>query len=86
IATVTDTNRDQVLVHDAHHTSPARAFALTRLADADTLHHTPIGVIRNTTRPVYDTLMADQLSQAVASKGAGDLAGLLKGNDTWTVV
>ncbi|MER5642773.1 2-oxoacid:ferredoxin oxidoreductase subunit beta, partial [Kitasatospora sp. NPDC002227] len=85
IATVTDTNRDQVLVHDAHHTSPARAFALTRLTAADLLHHTPIGVIRNTTRPVYDRLMAGQLDQAVEQKGPGDLAALLAGTDTWTV-
>ncbi|MET8753766.1 2-oxoacid:ferredoxin oxidoreductase subunit beta, partial [Streptomyces sp. NPDC004667] len=50
------------------------------------LHHTPIGVFRDTTRPVYDTLMADQLEAAVEQKGKGDLATLLAGNDTWTVV
>ncbi|AUG79242.1 2-oxoacid:ferredoxin oxidoreductase subunit beta [Kitasatospora sp. MMS16-BH015] len=85
IDTVTEANRDRVLVHDAHHPSAARAFALTRLTDADLLHHTPIGVIRDTARPVYDTLMTDQVEAAVASKGRGDLAGLLAGNDTWTV-
>ncbi|WP_411141686.1 2-oxoacid:ferredoxin oxidoreductase subunit beta [Streptomyces sp. x-80] len=75
-----------VLVHDAHSPSPTTAFALSRLADADTLHHTPIGVLRNVERPVYDTLMADQLDAAVEQKGKGDLADLLAGNDTWTVV
>lgn len=75
-----------VLVHDAHNPSPTTAFALSRLADPDTLHHTPIGVLRNVQRPVYDTLMADQLETAVAEKGKGDLASLLAGNDTWTVV
>lgn len=29
--------------------------------------------------------MADQLEDAVARKGKGDLAALLQGNDTWTV-
>ncbi|KJK57163.1 2-oxoacid:ferredoxin oxidoreductase subunit beta [Saccharothrix sp. ST-888] len=85
VAEVTDANRSEVLVHDVHHPSAARAFALTRIADADTLHHTPIGVLRDVRRPVYDTLMADQLDQAVAAKGEGDLAGLLAGQDTWTV-
>ncbi|MBK3525884.1 hypothetical protein JHN54_30380, partial [Streptomyces sp. MBT70] len=37
-------------------------------------------------RPVYDTLMADQLDTAVDQRGKGDLAALLAGGDTWTVV
>ncbi|GAA4659737.1 2-oxoacid:ferredoxin oxidoreductase subunit beta [Streptomyces chumphonensis] len=77
---------DGVLVHDAHDASPATAFALSRLADPDTLHHTPIGVLRSVRRPVYDTLMADQLEQAVEQNGKGDLSSLLHGKDTWTVV
>ncbi|MEC4018840.1 2-oxoacid:ferredoxin oxidoreductase subunit beta [Streptomyces sp. H27-D2] len=75
-----------VLVHDAHATSPTTAFALSRLADPDTLHHTPIGVLRSIHRPVYDTDMADQLERAVEQNGKGDLASLLAGSDTWTVV
>ncbi|MFB7027722.1 2-oxoacid:ferredoxin oxidoreductase subunit beta, partial [Streptomyces sp. NPDC056295] len=51
-----------------------------------TLHHTPIGVFRSVDRPVYDTLMADQLDTAVAQHGKGDLTQLLTGNDTWTVI
>jgi 2-oxoglutarate ferredoxin oxidoreductase subunit beta len=86
VVTVTPDNEHQVLVHDAHAASPTTAFALSRLADPDTLHHTPIGVLRSVRRPVYDTLMADQLDQAVAQRGKGDLAALLAGGDTWTVV
>ncbi|MFL4906326.1 2-oxoacid:ferredoxin oxidoreductase subunit beta [Streptomyces sp. MMS24-I2-30] len=86
IVTVTPDNEDRVLVHDAHAASPATAFALSRLADPDTLHHTPIGVLRNVERPVYDTQMAGQLDAAVEQKGKGDLAALLTGNDTWTVI
>ncbi|MET8503413.1 2-oxoacid:ferredoxin oxidoreductase subunit beta, partial [Streptomyces sp. NPDC004787] len=52
----------------------------------DTLHQTPIGVFRSVERPVYDTLMAEQLEQAVEQHGKGDLAQLLTGKDTWTVV
>lgn len=86
VVEVTPENESQVLVHDAHSTSPTTAFALSRLADADTLHHTPIGVLRSVRRPVYDTLMADQLDRAVEQYGKGDLSSLLQGNDTWTVV
>jgi len=84
-APVTGANADRVLVHDAHAADPSTAFALTRLADPDTLHHTPIGVLRSVQRPVYDTLMADQLEAATAKQGPGDLDALLTGSDTWTV-
>ncbi|MFC8801814.1 2-oxoacid:ferredoxin oxidoreductase subunit beta [Streptomyces anthocyanicus] len=86
IVTVTADNEADILVHDAHATSPTTAFALSRLADPDTLHHTPIGVLRSVERPVYDTLMSEQLDTAVETDGKGDLATLLAGNDTWTVV
>ncbi|MGJ5953134.1 thiamine pyrophosphate-dependent enzyme [Streptomyces neyagawaensis] len=68
------------------HPSPTTAFALSRLADPDTLHHTPIGVFRSIDRPVYDTQMADQLDKAIEQYGKGDLSALLAGGDTWTVV
>ncbi|MGW3078803.1 2-oxoacid:ferredoxin oxidoreductase subunit beta, partial [Kitasatospora sp. NPDC001132] len=84
-APVTADNEARVLVHDAHAANPATAFALSRIADADTLHHTPIGVLRSVQRPVYDELMAEQLATATARGGPGDLATLLTGNDTWTV-
>ncbi|WP_445401837.1 2-oxoacid:ferredoxin oxidoreductase subunit beta [Streptomyces sp. LE64] len=86
VVEVTEENQSSVLVHDAHGSSPTTAFALSRLADPDTLHHTPIGVFRSVDRPVYDTLMADQLDAAVDQYGKGDLGSLLAGGDTWTVV
>ncbi|MEU9751481.1 2-oxoacid:ferredoxin oxidoreductase subunit beta, partial [Streptomyces niveus] len=85
VVPVTADNEHQILVHDAHATSPTTAFALSRLADPDTLHHTPIGVLRSVRRPVYDTLMNEQLDTAVEQHGKGDLSQLLAGNDTWTV-
>ncbi|MET7974027.1 2-oxoacid:ferredoxin oxidoreductase subunit beta [Streptomyces mirabilis] len=86
VVAVTPENEAQILVHDAHAASPTTAFALSRLADPDTLHHTPIGVLRSVERPVYDTQMADQLDTAIEQNGKGDLATLLAGGDTWTVV
>ncbi|MEG3632084.1 2-oxoacid:ferredoxin oxidoreductase subunit beta [Streptomyces poriticola] len=85
VVPLTETDQTQILVHDAHAASPTTAFALSRLADPDTLHHTPIGVFRSTGRPVYDTQMSDQLDAATDQYGKGDLAALLTGNDTWTV-
>lgn len=82
---ITPENEGDILIHDAHATTPTTAFALSRLADPDTLHRTPIGVFRSVDRPVYDTLMAEQLDTAVEQHGKGDLAQLLTGNDTWTV-
>ncbi|MFF2726976.1 2-oxoacid:ferredoxin oxidoreductase subunit beta, partial [Streptomyces sp. NPDC058008] len=86
VVAVTEDNQSQILVHDAHNPSPTTAFALTRLADPDTLHHTPIGVLRSVERPVYDTLMTDQLDTATEQHGKGDLDILLTGKDTWTVI
>ncbi|MER8013352.1 2-oxoacid:ferredoxin oxidoreductase subunit beta [Streptomyces griseoluteus] len=86
VVTVTPDNEADLLVHDAHATSPTAAFALSRLADPDTLHHTPIGVFRAVDRPVYDSLMSEQLDTAIEQQGKGDLATLLAGGDTWTVV
>ncbi|MEU9184030.1 2-oxoacid:ferredoxin oxidoreductase subunit beta [Streptomyces sp. NPDC048484] len=86
VVTVTPDNESLILVHDAHSASPTTAFALSRLADPDTLHHTPIGVLRSVDRPVYDTQMADQLDTAIEQNGKGDLSALLTGGDAWTVV
>jgi 2-oxoglutarate ferredoxin oxidoreductase subunit beta len=75
----------RVLVHNERAASPTNAFALSRLADNDTLHQTPIGILRNIERPVYEERMAEQLEEAVQRHGKGDLGALLTGNDTWTV-
>ncbi|WP_461011050.1 thiamine pyrophosphate-dependent enzyme, partial [Streptomyces capparidis] len=85
VVDVTEAGTDAVLVHDAHSASPTTAFALSRLADADTLHRTPIGVFRSVERTVYDEAMAQQLDQAVTRQGKGDLSALLAGGDTWTI-
>ncbi|MEU3029325.1 2-oxoacid:ferredoxin oxidoreductase subunit beta [Streptomyces incarnatus] len=86
VVTVTPQNEAELLVHDAHAASPTTAFALSRLADPDTLHHTPIGVFRSVERPVYDEQMTEQLDTAIERRGKGDLGALLAGGDTWTVV
>jgi 2-oxoglutarate/2-oxoacid ferredoxin oxidoreductase subunit beta len=81
---VCDGNDPDVLVHDSHDDDPSLAFALSRVTRPN-LSMTPIGVFRDVQRPVYDDLMTAQLDQAVAKNGAGDLAALLAGGDTWTI-
>jgi 2-oxoglutarate ferredoxin oxidoreductase subunit beta len=79
-----DVDESDIVVHDAHSDDPSHAFDLSRLAE-QSLARTPIGVFRAVDRPVYDDLMRDQLDQAVATQGEGDLASLLTGSDTWSV-
>ena len=82
----------ELVVHDAHAQDPSHAFDLSRLADIS-LARTPIGVFRAVDRPVYDDLMREQIERSQAAEGAaaedadgaGALAGLLAGADTWTV-
>ncbi|MEU5859557.1 MULTISPECIES: 2-oxoacid:ferredoxin oxidoreductase subunit beta [unclassified Nonomuraea] len=77
-------SEEQILVHDAHNPDPSVAFALSRL-DEPAFEHVPIGIFRQVDRPAYDVLMADQLEEAVAQKGPGDLSELLLGGDTWRI-
>jgi 2-oxoglutarate ferredoxin oxidoreductase subunit beta len=74
-------DESELLVHDAHHPEPSAAFALSRLT-LGTAGATPVGVLRDVQRPVYDELMAEQL-QTAREKKEGDLATLLGGGDTW---
>ena len=83
IAETNQVDPAQIVVHDATREDPSYAFALSRLSTQD-LRYTPMGVFRKVSRPTYDRMMADQLATA-ADEQPGDLAGLLSGNDTWTV-
>ena len=58
----------RVVVHDAHAQDPSYAFALSRLSSGtlaapDGGAYAPMGVFRSVERPVYDTMMADQLDR-----------------------
>jgi 2-oxoglutarate ferredoxin oxidoreductase subunit beta len=72
------------LVWDAHHPEPSIAFALSRLT-LGAVGAAPFGVFRSVERPVYDDQLAEQLEQARAAKGEGDLASLVASGDTWSI-
>jgi 2-oxoglutarate/2-oxoacid ferredoxin oxidoreductase subunit beta len=75
---------EATLVHDAHAADLSYAFALSRLDSID-FAHTPIGIFRQVSRPTYDDAMTGQIDQVRERQGAGDLATLLAGGDTWQV-
>jgi len=75
---------EEILVHDAHNPDPSVAFALSRL-DEPAFQHVPIGVFRSVDRPSYDELMNEQIEQAIARDGEGELRELLLSGDTWRV-
>jgi 2-oxoglutarate/2-oxoacid ferredoxin oxidoreductase subunit beta len=70
-----------LLVHDE--TDSLIAFMLTRIYWPE--FPVPVGVIRNISRPTHDQMLTDQMAQATASRGKGDLARLLAGGETWVV-
>jgi len=75
---------DALLVHDEARTDPGVAFMLSRLARGP-YEPTPIGVFRAVERLEYGSEVDRQLTEAVASKGPGDLAALLRSGSTWDV-
>jgi len=70
-----------LLVHDE--TDPLIAFMLTRIYWPE--FPVPVGVVRNISRPTHDQMLTDQMAQATAARGKGDLARLLAGGETWVV-
>ena len=72
-----------ILVHDETSDDPTIHNMLARIYWPE--FPVPIGVIRNVPRPTHGELVEAQISEAVAREGAGELADLLGGSDTWTV-
>jgi 2-oxoglutarate ferredoxin oxidoreductase subunit beta len=84
IVDVAEVGEEALLVHDAHRSDPSLAFALAHLSERPT-GPTPIGVFRAIERAVYGEAMQEQLAEAQAKLGPGDLETLLHSGDTWTV-
>jgi len=86
-----DVEAADILVHDAHSPDPSMAFAISRLTDSGYLNTSPIGIFRQVDRATYDDGARAQL--ALASQGNSEpadrtaqLAALIGGGDTWTIV
>ena len=62
---------------------PAIAYILARMQHPE--YPVPMGVLRAVERPTYDDLMTQQITDAVAKEGEGDLATLLAEGGSWVV-
>ena len=77
-----DFSVDDILVHDESNKS--LAFYLSEIT-LDPKLPTPIGVLYKEDKPTYNEMMSDQISEAIKSKGQGDLNDLLNAGHTWKV-
>jgi 2-oxoglutarate ferredoxin oxidoreductase subunit beta len=84
IVPVADVGLEAIHVHDPSDPNPAVAFALSRLS-LGPYGPTPIGILRRVERPTYEEQVAQQLVDAAANRGPGDLGKLLASSGTWTV-
>jgi 2-oxoglutarate/2-oxoacid ferredoxin oxidoreductase subunit beta len=75
---------DRIFVHDEHAPDPTVAFALSRLSHGP-YGPTPLGIFRDVERHTYDSGLNQQLVDAQARKGPGDLSKLLRSLGTWEV-
>ena len=72
----------EILIHQEQ-ASPLYAHLLATMGQPD--FPTPMGVIRKTDKPTYDSLIHEQIAQAKAKRGPGTWQQLLHGDSTWTV-
>jgi len=84
IVEVADVGIDAIHTHDANAPSAGPAYALSRLSHGP-FGPTPIGVFRSVDRPVYEESLQQQIHDAQAKRGPGDLAALIASAGTWTV-
>lgn len=78
---------DRLITHNAHHSDPTYAFALSRLTNSGTLRQTPIGIFRDIQRPAYDDSVREQIEFAKdgTEPTLDTLQDLINGRDTWHV-
>ncbi len=74
----------QIIVHDPTRTDPSMAFALSRLSHGP-YGPTPMGIFRQVNRPTYESALNQQLVDAQARRGPGELYQLVRSLGTWEV-
>jgi 2-oxoglutarate ferredoxin oxidoreductase subunit beta len=75
------TTEADLIVHDE--TDAVLAFLLSTMQPP--AFPTPIGVFRAVDRPTYEAALKQQVEQARAKDGPGDLDDLFNRGDTWVV-
>ena len=74
---------DDLLFHDEKVAEPSLAFMLARMRYPE--FPEPMGVFRAIEKPTYDEEVNQQVEDAIAEKGEGDLEKLFNRGDTWEV-
>jgi 2-oxoglutarate ferredoxin oxidoreductase subunit beta len=77
-------SEDDLLFHDERAPEPSLAYLLSRMRWEDGFPE-PIGVFRAVNAPQYDEMINQQVAEATAKRGKGDLEALYNSGDTWTV-
>lgn len=78
-----DAKPGELLIHDEQDESPLAAFMLSQLQPPD--FPEPFGIFRCVQRPCLDQAVHDQIRQAVADNGQGDVDELFAGDKHWRI-
>lgn len=81
VVALADVDMDEILVHDA--TSKPLASILGSMEHPE--YPAPMGVIRDVRKPTFASGILEQVAQAKAKRGPGDLNKLYRADDLWTV-
>lgn len=86
VVDLNETSLNDLWIHDEHDRTKAGILArfFNSPSDADFLPR-PFGVFYQEDRPCYEEELLQQVNDAIAKKGAGDLDKLLAGNDNWVI-
>jgi 2-oxoglutarate/2-oxoacid ferredoxin oxidoreductase subunit beta len=76
-------SQDDLLFHDEKADNSQLAFLLSRMRHPE--FPEPIGVFRDIERPTYESMLNQQIDDAIASGKPSDLESLFHSGDTWTV-
>jgi 2-oxoglutarate ferredoxin oxidoreductase subunit beta len=76
-----ETPPDRLWIHDESNVNAAKILADLFAPD----YPVPVGVFSAVSAPVYEEIVLDQEQRAIADKGAGEIAKLLKSGDTWKI-
>lgn len=83
IVDLANVKHDDLLIHDEKAADPSLAFLLSRMRQPE--FPEPLGVFRDVEQPRYGALVRQQIAEAKAKLGEGDIQKLLTGSETWTV-
>ena len=74
---------DRIMIHMENMEDPTAANLLARINYPEM--PVPVGVFREVQRPSYSDLLTQQISDAKERRGDGELAALVRGDNTWVV-